>query len=348
MLPFRLNLIVFLRITAISLANPVPLGDASSVKQAPRSVSSPSLSDDSISSSSSIADLILSSNDNLSAYQNDVTPGLLTTAGDGSNWVDGPSLPQQQQQQQQPQAIASCGGASNRKRAEAGQQLDGAGGGENICVAPPDNITPVKGGGQTAQQQQQQQQRGERAKEKEIEESDDEFYDGGGSRRGPTQIFPTDEDVQLQNEIQAAKNRQLGLNDPSRCNFAPFFVHICCSGELGPTMFDDFRGGYYQFVGSCILREFFFSDPENNPPFPSRPPALSATVAFFFSSSSSSYLFNDKKKKKLKTVNTGDICTRPRDLCCEYFRVSSIQSHSFSSSSSQIRPQLRPPFTSYS
>lgn len=253
MLPFQLYLLVFLRITAISLANPVPLGDPSSVKQA-RSVSSPSLSDDSTSSSSSMADLILSSNDNLSPYQNDVTPGLLTMARDGSSWVDGSSLPQLQQQQQQPQAIASCGGASNRKRAEAGHQLNeggGGGGGGNVCKAPPDNIMPVKGG-ETSEQQR------ERAKEKEIEESDDEFYNGGGSRRGPTQIFPTDEDVQLQNEIQAAKNRQLGLNDPSRCGFAPFFIHICCNGELGPKLFDDFRGGYYQFVGSCIPREFFF------------------------------------------------------------------------------------------
>lgn len=233
-----------------------------------------------------MADLILSSNDNLSPYQNDVTPGLLTMAGDGSSWVDGSSLPQLQQQQQQPQAIASCGGASNRKRAEAGQQLNEGGGG-NVCKAPPDNIMPVKGG-ETAEQQR------ERAKEKKIEESDDEFYNGGGSRRGPTQIFPTDEDVQLQNEIQAAKNRQLGLNDPSRCGFAPFFIHICCNGELGPKIFDDFRGGYYQFVGSCIPREFFFfffiflflflllllllfllfSDPEHNPPFAPLPPPL--------------------------------------------------------------------------
>lgn len=278
MLPFQLNLLIFLRITAFSLANPVRLEDASSVKQA-RSVSSPSLSDDSISSSSSMADLILSSNDNLSSNRNSVTPGLLTTSGDDSSWVDGTSSPQLQQ----PQAIASCGGASNRKRAEAGQQLDGAGGGGGgrggkVCEAPKaptDNIAPVKAG-ETAQQR-------ERAKEKEKEESD-EFYDGGGSRRGPSQIFPTDEDVRLQNEMQAAKNRQLGLNDPSRCGFAPFFVHTCCNGELGPTIFDDFRGGYYQFVGFCILREFFF--------FP-----LFLFSSFLFSSPSySSNLLMIKKK----------------------------------------------------
>ena len=47
-------------------------------------------------------------------------------------------------------------------------------------------------------------------------------------------------------------------------------------------------------------------------------------------------------KKKLKTVNTGDVCIRPRDLCCEYFRVSSgfsIQSHY---SSSSPAPPLAP------
>lgn len=252
MLPFQLNLLVFLRVIVISLANPVYLRDASSIKQA-RSVSLLPPSHDSISSSSSslIADILLSSNDNLSSYQNDVDLGLPMTAGDGSSRVEGTSLPQQQQ----PQAIASCGGASNRKRAEAGKQLDGAeggeGGGGKVCDARPDNnITPVKAGDMTAEQR-------ETAKEKQKEESD-EFYNDGGSRRGPTQIFPTDEDVQIQNEIQAAKNRRLELNDPSRCAFAPFFVHVCCSGELGPIIFDDFRGGYYQFVGSCILCEFFF------------------------------------------------------------------------------------------
>lgn len=285
MLPFQLNLVVFLQIIAISLPNPVYLQDASSVKQA-RSVSLTPPGDDSISSSSSLmTDIILSSNDNLSSYQNDVDPGFPTTAGDdGSSWVGGTSLPQQQQPQQQPQqpqAIASCGGAPNRKRAEAGKQLDGAGGGGgNVCDAPPDsNITPVKSGETTAEQR-------ETTEEKKKEESD-EFYNGGGSRRGPTQIFPTDEDVQLQNEMQAAKNRRLDLNDPSRCAFAPFFIHICCNGELGPATFDEFRGGYYQFVGSCMLRESFFfsfflflflflllflfsffllSDPEHNPP----------------------------------------------------------------------------------
>lgn len=238
MLPFQLILHVFLRITAISLANLIRLEDESSMKHT-RSVSLPSISDDSIPFSS-ITDLILSSNDNLSSNQNDVTSDLLTTAGDSSSWVDGTSLPQLQQQ---PKAIASCGGASNRKRAEAGQQLDGGGEEGSVCNAPPDNNAPAKAG--------------ETAKKKKTGEAG-EFYNGGEPRRGPTQIFPTDEDVQLQNEIQAAKNRRLELSNPSRCGFAPFFVHICCNGELGPEMFDDFKGGYYQFVGSCILREFFF------------------------------------------------------------------------------------------
>lgn len=250
MLPFQLYLLVFLRITVLSLGKPVPLEETSSVKQ-PLSVSSPSLSDDSIPSSST-TDLILSSNDNLFSNQNDVTPDLLTTARDSSSWVGGKSLPQLQLQQQQTQAVASCGGAPNRKRAEAGQQLDGAGGGGgegSVCEAPSGFIAPAKAG-ETAQES-------ETAKGKKEEEPG-EFYNGGGSRRGPTQIFPTDEDVRLQNEMQAAKNRRLDWNDPSRCAFAPFFVHTCCSGELGPKKFDEYRGGYYQFVGSCILRKFVF------------------------------------------------------------------------------------------
>lgn len=241
MLPFQRKLLVFLRISGLSFGKPVPLEDASFEKQ-PLSISSPSLSDDSIDSifSSSMTDLILSSNDNFSSNQHDVTTDLLTTAGDSSGWVEGTSLPQQQQQQSQ--SIAFCGGTPNRKRAEAGQQPDGAGGGEGkVCDAPLDNISPAEG---------------DTAKKK--KEEPDEFHDGGGSRSGSTQIFPTDEDVQLQNEMQAAKNRQLDWKDPSRCGFAPFFVHICCSGELGPKLFDDYRGVYFQFVGSCILRESFF------------------------------------------------------------------------------------------
>lgn len=245
MLPFQLNLLVFFRITALSRANPVPLEGLSSAEQFP-SVSSLSPTDDSISSSST-ADLIPSSNHNLVSNTNDATPGLLTTAGDSSSWADGTSSPQQQQSQD----VASCGGAPNRKRAEPGQQLNGAGGGEaNVCHAPLDNTAPLNPSGTTEQTDTE----GKGKKKKEP----DEFYDGGGPRRGPIQIFPTDQDVELQNDMQAAKNRKLQLDDPARCSFAPFFVHVCCNGDLGPPKSDAFRGVYYQFVGLCILRGFFF------------------------------------------------------------------------------------------
>lgn len=124
MLPFQLNLLVLLRITALSLANPVTLEGSSPAELFP-SAFSLSPTDDSISSSST-SDLILSSNHNFVSNTDDTTPALLATAGYDSSWNGGTSSPQQQQQSQD---IASCGGAPNRKRAEAGQQLNGAGAG---------------------------------------------------------------------------------------------------------------------------------------------------------------------------------------------------------------------------
>ena len=252
MLPFQISLLVFLRITALSLASPVLLADVSSVEQSP-SISSLSPNDDSIPSSST-TDLILSSKNNLASNPNDITPGLLTTAGDSSSWVDITSSPQQQQQQ--PQPIAFCGGAPNRKRAKVGQlaQLNGVGGETKVCDASLDYTAPSKDGGSTTQKEPTGQQTDTTGRKK---KGSGEFYKGGGPRPGPTQIFPSDQDVELQNGMQAAKNRQLELDDPARCNYAPFFVRICCNGELGPRIFDSFRGFHYQFVGFCVLREFF-------------------------------------------------------------------------------------------
>lgn len=243
MLPFQLNLLVFLRIIALSLANPVPLEDVTPVQQFPE-FSSLYPSDDSISSDS-IGDLILSSNNKLISSTDDATPGLLKTAWDSSSLDGGTSLPQQQQQQSQD--IASCGGAPNRKRAEAGQQQHGAGGEANICHAPLDYTAPLKAGG-TAQQTETET---EGKKRKNTVPGD-----GGGPGPGLIRIFPTDQDVELQNDMQAAKNRQLQLDDPARCSFAPFFIHTCCNGQLGPPKYDSFKGMYYQFVGFCVLREF--------------------------------------------------------------------------------------------
>lgn len=251
MLSFQLNLLIFLRITALSLANPVPvpLEDVTPLQQFPADSSLYSSNDDSISSSS-ISDSILSSNNKLVSNINDATPGLLMNAGDRSSWDGGTSSSPQQQQQSQ--EIASCGVAPNKKRAEAGQQQKGAGGGEaNVCHAPLDYTAPPKAVGPT---QQTETETGTEGKKKKKEPG--EFYDGGGPRPGPLQIFPSDQDVELQNGMQAAKNRQLQLDDPARCNFAPFFVHTCCDGELGPAKYDEFKGMYYQFVGFCILREF--------------------------------------------------------------------------------------------
>lgn len=252
MLPFQLNLLVLLRTIALSLANPVPLEGLFPAELFP-SAFSLSPTDDSISSSST-SDLILSSNHNLVSNTDDATPALLATAGDGSSWNGGTSSPQQQQQSQD---IASCRGAPNRKRAEEGQQLNGAGagvgagGGEaNFCDAPLDYTAPAKAGGTT---QQTETETGGKKKKKEPGELDN----GGGSRRGPVQVFPTDQDVEMQNDMQAAKNRQLQLDDPARCNYSPFFIHTCCDGELGPSKYDEIKGFYYQFVGFCILREFF-------------------------------------------------------------------------------------------
>lgn len=254
MLPFQLNLLVLVRITALSVANPVPLDSVSPTELFPSEFSM-SPTDDSISSSST-SDLILSSNHNLVSNTDDTTPDLLATAGYGSSWNGGTSSPQQQQQQQS-QDIASCGGAPNRKRAEAEQQLDGAGagagagGGEaNFCPSPWGYAAPAKAGGTT------QQTETENKKKKKKKESG-EFDVGGGFRRGPTRVFPSDQDVEMQNDLQAAKNRQLQLDDPARCNYSPFFVRTCCDGALGPSKYDEFKGFYYQFVGFCILREFF-------------------------------------------------------------------------------------------
>lgn len=311
MLPFQISLLVFLRITALSLASPVLLADVSSVEQSP-SISSLSPNDDSIPSSST-TDLILSSKNNLASNPNDITPGLLTTAGDSSSWVDITSSPQQQQQQ--PQPIAFCGGAPNRKRAKVGQlaQLNGVGGETKVCDASLDYTAPSKDGGSTTQKEPTGQQTDTTGRKK---KGSGEFYKGGGPRPGPTQIFPSDQDVELQNGMQAAKNRQLELDDPARCNYAPFFVRICCNGELGPRIFDSFRGFHYQFVGFCVLREFFSLFLLLRFPIPLPPPPPACPCLWKVNNFSLTF------HEKTSAVNPTDFCTLRRDLCCEYFRVS--------------------------
>lgn len=292
MLPFQLNLLVLLRITALSLANPVTLEGLSPAELFP-SAFSLSPTDDSISSSST-SDLILSSNHNLVSNTDDTTPALLATAGYDSSWNGGTSSPQQQQQSQD---IASCGGSPNRKRAEAGQQLNGAGagagGGEsNFCDAPLGYTAPAKAGGTT-----QQTETDTETEQKKKKKEPGEFYNGGGSRPGPTRVFPTDQDVEMQNDMQAAKNRQLQLDDPARCNYSPFFVHTCCDGELGPSKYDEFKGFYYQFVGFCILREFFlsFSAPEITLPLSLLLLGGKREISFFFLLAFFYFIFFKKK-----------------------------------------------------